>query len=255
EESGCAVCGRLIQRRYLSPRNNISGLMHLLCADGNTRCERKSDTDPIQERSGPVIEESCTKVCNECREFLRRDKVPRNALANGLWLGSVPEELAILRYAERLLVSRVRLNNCIFRISSGFYKMRGHVIAFESPIPKIYNKLPPPVEDLDEVLAILFTGPELPTTADFQRTPLLIRRKVVKKALEWLKLNHKDYHDLTIDYKILQDYPENMPPVSVQYKKMNSNTSTESMSVFEQESEEGVEDGPCPFAVHGLTSA
>ncbi|TFK63281.1 hypothetical protein BDN72DRAFT_776075, partial [Pluteus cervinus] len=132
--------------------------------------------------------------------------------------------------------------------------MKGHVIAFESPIPKIYNKLPPPAEDLDEVLAILFTGPELPTTADFQRTPLLVRRKVVKKALEWLKLNHKDYHDLTIDYKAIEALSEDMPPVSVQYKKMNSNTSTESMSVFEQEDEEGVKDGPCPFAVHGLTS-
>ncbi|TFK63282.1 hypothetical protein BDN72DRAFT_720591, partial [Pluteus cervinus] len=51
-------------------RSNISGLMHLLCSDGTTRCERKAETEPIQEISGPVIEESCTKVCNECRESL-----------------------------------------------------------------------------------------------------------------------------------------------------------------------------------------
>jgi len=74
--------------------------------------------------------------------------------------------------------------------------MASHVIAFETPISKVYQHLPPPMEDLDEVLAILFTGPCKPTEKDFQRTPLLVRRKQVACALEWLNLNHSDYADL-----------------------------------------------------------
>ena len=42
--------------------------------------------------------------------------------------------------------------------------MTAHVIAFESPLPKVYHILPPPVEDMDDVLAVLFTGPYLFTT-------------------------------------------------------------------------------------------
>jgi hypothetical protein len=42
-------------------------------------------------------------------------------------------------------------------------KMKANIIAFESPIPKIYDVLPPPRDDMDDVLAILFTGPCKPT--------------------------------------------------------------------------------------------
>ena len=87
--------------------------------------------------------------------------------------------------------------------------MASHVIAFESPVPKIYHRLPPPVEHLDEVLAILFTGPCKPTEEEYKRTPLLVRRARVADALEWLKLNHVDYADLEIAYDELEKYPEN----------------------------------------------
>jgi len=41
-------------------------------------------------------------------------------------------------------------------------------------MPKIYNVLPPPIEEMDEVLAFIYTGPCKPTKADFKRTPLLV---------------------------------------------------------------------------------
>ena len=52
-------------------------------------------------------------------------------------------------------------------------------------MPKIYNVLPPPIEEMDEVLAFIYTGPCKPTKADFQRTPLLVRCLKVSKALHW----------------------------------------------------------------------
>jgi hypothetical protein len=45
-------------------------------------------------------------------------------------------------------------------------------------------------------IADLSIGPCKPTKDDFKRTPLLVRRKKVAAALEWLKLNHCDYFDL-----------------------------------------------------------
>jgi hypothetical protein len=86
-------------------------------------------------------------------------------LANGLWLGAVPPQLQGLSFAEQLLISRVRRNRCIVKVSSGMSKMKANVIMFENPMPKIYRRLPPPVEDLDEVLAFIYTGPCKPTPA------------------------------------------------------------------------------------------
>ncbi|PBK83799.1 hypothetical protein ARMGADRAFT_1037623 [Armillaria gallica] len=101
--------------------------------------------------------------------------------------------------------------NCFVRVGSGSTKMIAHAVAFESPTPKVYDFLPPPVEELDDVLAIMFTRP----------------REPVK-------------------------YPEDSPPVSIQYKSMASNKPPKATSVFDTEEEDGVQDGWCPFIMHGL---
>ena len=65
--------------------------------------------------------------------------------------------------------------------------------------------LPPSIEDLDEVLAFNFTGPIRLSPKDLERTPLLVRRRRVAAALEWLKLNHADYLNLDISYDNLEN--------------------------------------------------
>jgi len=97
------------------------------------------------------------------------------------------------------------------------HKMIANAVMFEHPMQKIYSVLPPPIEEMDEVLAFIFTGPCQPTEDDFRRIPLLVRRNKVAKALEWLKLNHRDYADLEISYKNLESYPEDSPPVVINY--------------------------------------
>ncbi|TFK60228.1 hypothetical protein BDN72DRAFT_725019, partial [Pluteus cervinus] len=132
--------------------------------------------------------------------------------------------------------------------------MISHVVAFDTPMSKVYKELPPPVGDIDEVLAILFTGPCQPTEEDFRRTPLLVRRRKVVQALQWLKLNHRDYKDIIISHKNMNEYSENSPPVTVIYKDSTTNKIAESISQNDMEDEDGVKKGPCPFVVHGVSS-
>ncbi|TFK65378.1 hypothetical protein BDN72DRAFT_731530, partial [Pluteus cervinus] len=106
---------------------------------------------------------------------------------------------------------------------------------------------------MDEVLSILFTGPIQPTEKDFARTPLLVRRNKVIEALEWLKLNHRDYDDIEISLDNIAQYPEDIPPVTVIYKYSESNKIPESQDLINIDEEDGVDAGPCPFAVHGLS--
>ncbi|KAF5367284.1 hypothetical protein D9615_010468 [Tricholomella constricta] len=131
--------------------------------------------------------------------------------------------------------------------------MIAHLVAFESPLPKVYEMLPPPVEDLDDVLAILFTGPCKPTEEEFKRSPVLVRRHAIRAALEWLILNHSDYADVKISAKNLAEYPETSPIVSVVYRERGSDKISEATSIHDTGEGDGVESGECPFVVHGLT--
>ena len=136
---------------------------------------------------------------------------------------------------------------------NGLSKMIANAISFQQPVQKIYHILPPPVKDMDDVIAFIFTGPNPPTQEDFNRTPLLIRRQKVMEALEWLKLNHRDYADLEISYKNLSDYPEDVPPVVVEYRRRDTNKVVEATSVHDTEVDDGTTTGICPLTVHGIT--
>ena len=96
EEAGCGVCGQLVPTVQLTRLKAVKNILTVLQAPDVTRIQRRKDSDPIRGYKGPVLDYSCASVCNGCRQYLRNGKVPRNALANGLWLGAVPEELACL---------------------------------------------------------------------------------------------------------------------------------------------------------------
>jgi len=256
QEAGCAVCGALILMSNLTPIDHLNcKLDHLMAFGlGFTWMERKKSSDPICELGGPIMDQDCRYICKSCKETVIRGRIPKFALARGLWLGKVPNELQDLSFAEKLLIGRIRHNRCIVRVAKGMLKMIANAVTFEHPMQKIYTVLPPPVEEMDEVLAFIFTGPCQPTEDDFRRIPLLVRRNKVAKALEWLKLNHSDYADLEISYKNLESYPEDSPPVVINYRYSVTNKIPEATSVHDMELENGTEEGACPFTVHTLTS-
>ena len=95
--------------------------------------------------------------------------------------------------------------------------MIANSVMFKHPMQKIYSVLPPPIEDMDELLAFMFTCPCQPTEDDFHRTSFLVCHNKVARTLQWLKLNHKDYSDLEISDKNLASYLEDLPPVIINY--------------------------------------
>ncbi|KAH7870972.1 uncharacterized protein C8R40DRAFT_1055928 [Lentinula edodes] len=119
-------------------------------------------------------------ICDSCRSDLQSSKVPCYALCNGLWLGNVSLELKHLTFYERMLVSRVRHSKCFVCVQRGGSNGNGHsklvsnVIAFENPTPKIYDVLPPPRVDMEEVLAIMFSSSGTPTDDEYKRALLLV---------------------------------------------------------------------------------
>ena len=135
------------------------------------------------------------------------------------------------------------------------HKIIANAIMFANPTPKVYNILPPPLDKISEVLAFICIGPCQPTLEQLKRTPLLVKRNKVAKALEWLKLNHIDYSNLEISYRNLNKYPENSPPVIITYSESNGDTNKnpESTAVNDNDLEDGVEFNNCPIIVHSLS--
>lgn len=193
----------------------------------------------------------------DCAENVLGRKITKNSLANGLWLGEVPIVLTELTFAEQLLIARIRINRFAVKVESGMYKTKCNIIAFENPVPQIYDTLPPPTSDIEETFAVMFIKSKPPSEQDFSEVPVYnVQRDKVQKALEWLKLNHVDYENVFISHDILKQYPENGSPVPIIHLKpedVTTNKHPESTSVNDTELEEGVTDGPCVAIMHGLT--
>ncbi|KAF7789846.1 hypothetical protein EIP86_000794 [Pleurotus ostreatoroseus] len=158
-----------------------------------------------------------------------------------------------------------------FRASDPIEDVKGPVIAAECssvcatciksfrkvPIPRVYSVLPPKREDMDDVLAFLYIGSSSPNVEEYKRTPFLVRHSKVRAALEWLKLNHVDYADIEISYSNLAEYPEDQPPVWVDFHKIDPDhplKDPEATAVNDMELEDGTTEGDCPFVMNSLTS-
>ncbi|KAJ3559813.1 hypothetical protein NM688_g118 [Phlebia brevispora] len=218
----------------------------------------KEDGSKILYQPAVITKANGTQVnvCKTCYNSLSKLKcLPRLARVNGLWLGDVPEELKSLNFVEKLLVARYRHNVCTAEVRKGTArkKMKANAVIFSQPVAKFAHELPPPREELDDCLVIIFTGATDPTKEDMKRTPFIVRRNVVWNALIWLKSNHCDYKDVRLSYQNLLSYPEDEPPVTVFYNPGNGEEPIFAWSVFDRELEKGNTDGPCPFAIHGMT--
>jgi hypothetical protein len=126
---------------------------------------------------------------------------------------------------------------------------------FATPVVKAYNILPLSKDELSEVLDFVFLGPVRPTERYFVRTPMLVRRDRVKDALDWSKLNQRDYQDLEISAENFKNLLESGIPCGVDWRETKDGETknvAEAMSVHVN-GEENIEQRPCSFAVSGLS--
>ncbi|KAJ6462338.1 hypothetical protein C8R47DRAFT_993065, partial [Mycena vitilis] len=133
-ERGCAVCGYLTKLSGLTLLTEYRGDMDLLIREGVTRRERFSSDEPIQELDGPILADKCEHICVECQVSLDNGIVPKLALARHNWVGSVPDALKDLTFAESIMIAKIRHNRCVVRVNSGRVRMTANAIMFSQPI-------------------------------------------------------------------------------------------------------------------------
>ena len=56
------------------------------------------------------------KVCTDCLNDLRKNVIPRAALANGLWLDDLPDHMRNATFVEMAAASAVRINGMVIAL-------------------------------------------------------------------------------------------------------------------------------------------
>ncbi|KAL6309555.1 hypothetical protein BKA93DRAFT_722840, partial [Sparassis latifolia] len=261
-EGACVVCGELVVHSMLTSvdRKDID-LSPLVWTGCRVACQERVDVSSIGlESDDPVLyseyrDTQVLQVCDCCLHRLLKHRMPSHSLANGLWLGDVPVVLQRLRFVEKLLIACYWHNFFVVQVDKGQRKLCANAVAFPQPVARMHNVLPPLREEFEECLAVLFVGLSVPTIDDVKRTPLLVRHGVVLDALHWLCLNHSDYTDVQISCSNLMSYSEDGPPMCVLHRSIDGGVPGEAMSSYEMDEECGMENGVCPFVVHGLSGA
>ncbi|KAF8237905.1 hypothetical protein L208DRAFT_1244812, partial [Tricholoma matsutake] len=127
EEAGCAVCGQLTPVSQLTRLKAVINQLHVLEASGTTRVEQRNISDPVHKFQGPVLDYKCNCLCYSCHKHIRKNERPPHALANGSWIGDIPEELASLRFVEKMLITCVRVSCCFVHVASSGLKKWLHM--------------------------------------------------------------------------------------------------------------------------------
>jgi hypothetical protein len=224
----CAACARETSAKDLSP----------LCLDSIPNPHRLKPTAPHPNHdifSGMLLHppgltsDSLTgNMCSECLKALKKDKVPNFALANGMWIGRTPHELAYLTLPERILIAKFFPAAYIIKLypkkkgarhwdkNQLYSGLRGNVSTYQLDQARITSMIdgsimPQTAEMLAATIGITFVGPKnLPerTLPDMFR----VRRTRVKRALEWLKEHNPLFANITISDARLAQLPEDDIP-------------------------------------------
>ncbi|KAJ3482286.1 hypothetical protein NLI96_g7083 [Meripilus lineatus] len=244
QECACAVCARSVTLSTTELVNTLDPMFDLLrnSSPSVARQERFSSADAVVGFQGPLL------------LSLQASRLPTYSLVNGQWIGEVPDVLLRLNLVEQMMISLFRHNACVARVRQGQRKMVSNAIMFAQPVAELRKVLPPLASDIKACLAIVFIGPGRPTVEDYYRTQFVVRKQYVVEALLWLKLNHKDYADTKVDLTQLEEYPDDEPAGVFSYSPGSAKERGENIAVHDNDEQDGVETGMCPFTVQGLTS-
>ncbi|KAH9971531.1 hypothetical protein BGW80DRAFT_1127694, partial [Lactifluus volemus] len=171
-------------------------------------------------------------ICSECLKELSKpgDLPPRHSLANNLWIGRIPWELARLTVPEQLLIALVYPRVFVYKLHNKTWVendtsrlqrgMRGTVCTYELNIDSVSSMLhgdlmPRPPAILSTTIMITFIGRE---KLSLQRVHNMfrVRRHAVLSALIWLKRNNPGYYgDVVIDASRLDKLPDDGIPEEI----------------------------------------
>ncbi|KAG8699237.1 hypothetical protein FRC09_006742, partial [Ceratobasidium sp. 395] len=228
----CLACGRELWAREGRdcPMNEIPHREHLKPQSPHRSHEL---TDGLLLVPGRVVVKDGVPTgwfCLECLSALEADKQPALSLANGMWVGAIPDALQGLTIPEQMLLAVLHPRICIIKLfprdPSSFsldpstlqHGLMGNVTTFEQNLPEVVKMLegkllPRPTSILASTIAVTYIGPGKLPKAWLKQT-FRVRRPKVLAAFNCLKYEtkHPAFQDLELDQSVLDSLPDDDIP-------------------------------------------
>lgn len=169
--------------------------------------------------------------CDQCVTSLKAGKVPRLSLANGMWIGPIPEELSGLTIPEEMLIALQYPRCFVYKVYAkhgGAHNqdpdtlqsaMKGNVTSFQLNPGEVAHMIdgelyPCRPSILPSLVSVAFIGKRKPPK-NWLKKMFRVRRDRVRRALIWLKTNHPRYSHIEIREDLLEQLPEDDIPLEI----------------------------------------
>ncbi|KIO21672.1 hypothetical protein M407DRAFT_80103, partial [Tulasnella calospora MUT 4182] len=163
--------------------------------------------------------QSCVNLCEDCHESLNKGKMPRFALANGLYRGVLPDEFRDLTWVEEMVCSIYRTTAHVTRLYQSSNPadplvFHGNTCAHDMNVVSTATILPRTPTDIVGQLSVVFVGPRK-LKPEALKSVFRIRKAKVWHFLIWLKQNNALYHNLPLSIENLDMYSEEDIPAGL----------------------------------------
>ena len=168
------------------------------------------------DRHGVVCDEvdkAKLDICGDCSTDLAKHKIPRFALANGLYRGELPDIFTDLTWVEEKICAIYCTTAHITRLfqssdPSQPKVFHGNTCAHDMNIVSTASVLPRTPADVTGLLSMIFVGPGKFNPKQLG-TVFRVRKAKIWAFLLWLKHHNRLYANVPLNPDIIQLYPNN----------------------------------------------
>jgi len=159
--------------------------------------------------------------CRPCYDAIQRECPPKYSALNNVnvcFCQDYPRALRDLTLTEECLIARghpiasiLKLRPNGGRSSVAYNRIRGHVVILPQDPGLLLDILPSAEVRLHETIKVVWFS-DRPPTADDLKPYLEVRRQVVYRALQWLRLHNKLYSGIVINQELLDSWADSFIP-------------------------------------------
>jgi hypothetical protein len=167
--------------------------------------------------------DSCAKdgsdylFCSPCHSAISQNRPPKYSALNGVnvtFCQSYPDVLQELTLVEECLVARSHPIASIVKLrpqGAAYDGLRGHVVVLPQEPGPLLDILPSAELNLVDKIRVIWFGDGTPTAEDL-KPYLEVRKHVVLRALQWLRVHNKLYSHITVNDALLSSWEESFIP-------------------------------------------
>jgi hypothetical protein len=235
-------CVRDCLSRYQDYMSAVTTAIERICGSCGSFIEKRVFRLPVEDplllpfhtdaASTPRLD-SCSLhgtdylFCYACFTAIRQRKPPKYSALNGVnvsFCQDYPVTLLGLTLTEECLIARGHPIASIVKLrpqGASYNRLKGHVIVLPQEPGALLDILPSANINLPEKIKVIWFGDRVPTAEDLKPC-LEVRKSVVLRALQWLRLYNKLYNHIVINRELLHSWADSFIPHDLEEAMVHS---------------------------------